>query len=120
MSLALAVLVQGCATDLVVGSEESLVGKSLAVGRVTEVITGESQRIYPPGLRSFELINKRTFERFREEAESDLQQFMVALAPGDYELVRVQISEGPFMSMENVSVDSESTHHATGGWCYYP
>ncbi|SLM48216.1 protein of unknown function [Nitrospira japonica] len=47
--------------------EESLVGKSLAVGQVTAVITGETQRIYPSALRSFELLSKRTFERVRVE-----------------------------------------------------
>jgi hypothetical protein len=73
------------------------------IGRVTTVITGETRRIYEPALRFFELVNRQTQERFRVDVESDDQQFVLSLPPGEYELNRVQINEGPFMSMAQLS-----------------
>jgi hypothetical protein len=35
--------------------------------------------------------------------ESDDERFIVPLSPGDYELVRVQINEGPFLSMAELA-----------------
>jgi hypothetical protein len=73
------------------------------VGRVTTVLTGERKRIYEPVLRTFELENQETHERFRVNVGSDDEQFALSLPPGKYELSRIQISEGPFMSMAQLS-----------------
>jgi hypothetical protein len=97
------VVLAGCVTDLpptVVPTEEAT---PLVIGRVTTVITGETRRIYEPTLRFFELVNRQTQERFRVDVESDDQQFVLSLPPGEYELNRVQINEGPFMSMAQLS-----------------
>jgi hypothetical protein len=67
------------------------------------VITGETKRIYEPAVRSFELVNRQTAARFRVNVQSDDQQFTLSLPPGEYELNRVQINEGPFMSMADLS-----------------
>jgi hypothetical protein len=67
------------------------------------VLTGERRRIYEPAVRSFEIQNRRTGERFTVEIQSDDELFILPLAPGDYELIRVQISEGPFLSMAQLT-----------------
>ena len=88
-----------CVTELPVGPEEGLVQSNVAVGRVVAVLTGERSRIYEPAVRSFEVQNRRTKERVTVEVESNDERFIVPLEPGDYELIRVQINEGPFLSM---------------------
>ena len=79
------------------------VSGTLVVGRVVTIITGESQRIYAPALRSFEVINTESQERFKVDVQSADEYFSLSLPPGHYELNRVQISEGPFLSMAQLS-----------------
>ena len=88
-----------CVREFPAVPEEGLVQSNVAVGRVVAVLTGERSRIYEPAVRSFEVQNRRTKERVTVEVESDDERFIVPLAPGDYELIRVQINEGPFLSM---------------------
>ncbi len=88
-----------CVTELPAVPEEGLVQSNVAVGRVVAVLTGERSRIYEPAVRSFEVQNRRTKERVTVEVESNDERFIVPLEPGDYELIRVQINEGPFLSM---------------------
>jgi hypothetical protein len=97
-------LFAGCFAELPARVESSNAGEALGVGRVVTVITGESERMYEPELRTFELTNRRTGERFRVGIKSDDQQFTLSLSPGEYELTRVQINEGPFLSMAQFSV----------------
>ncbi|MDF0643164.1 MAG: hypothetical protein P0111_03985 [Nitrospira sp.] len=73
------------------------------MARAIAVITGERGRKYPPAIRSLELLNRDTNERFLVETESDDSRFMVSLPPGKYELNRVHITEGPFMSMAQLN-----------------
>lgn len=109
----------GCATQ--VGGDGSAGERegSIAVGRVAAVITGETKRMYEPAVRSFELVNRQTGERFQVQIQSDDQQFAVALPPGEYDLSRVQIHEGPFMSMAQLSTSfalPEQTVTYLGTW----
>lgn len=110
----------GCATQM--DSQGTFLDErtgAIAVGRVAVVITGETKRIYEPAVRSFELINQQTSQRFQVEIQSDDQQFALALPPGDYELNRVQINEGPFMSMAQLSNSfalSDQTVTYLGTW----
>ncbi len=76
---------------------------TLAVGRVVAVITGETSRIYGPAVRFFEVEEQQTHQRFTVEINSEDRHFAIALPAGDYRLNRVQISEGPFMSMAQVN-----------------
>jgi hypothetical protein len=92
-------LLAGCATEFPAVPEEGTVQSNVAVGRIVAVLTGERSRIYEPAVKSFEVQNRQTKERFSVEIESDDEHFIVPLAPGDYELIRVQINEGPFLSM---------------------
>ena len=93
----------GCATELPSLVAEPEVDSPLVLGRVLVVVTGERRRIYGPELRSLEFESQLTHERFKVEVKSENRHFVIALAPGDYRLNRVQISEGPFMSMAEVS-----------------
>lgn len=82
---------------------EADVSETLVVGHVVTLITGESHRIYMPSLRSFEVINTDSQERFKVDVQSEDEYFLLSLPPGHYEMNRVQISEGPFMSMAHIS-----------------
>ena len=100
---ALCLILPGCATELPVTVAQPDVSRTLVVGRVVTNITGESQRIYAPELRSFEVINMENQERFKVDVESADEYFSLSIPPGHYELSRVQISEGPFLSMAQLS-----------------
>ena len=94
---------QACATDIPAAPGQGVVQPNVAVGRVVAVLTGERSRKFEPAIRSFELQNRQTKERIRVEIESDNEPFILALAPGDYELIRVQINEGPFLSIAQLA-----------------
>ena len=100
---ALCLILSGCATELPVIVAAGDVSGTLVVGRVVTNITGEVQRIYAPELRSFEVINTENQERFKVDVQSADEYFSLSLPPGNYELSRVQISEGPFLSMAQLS-----------------
>lgn len=77
-------LLADCGTSVPAITEQGhLEEKFLAMCRIRTVITGETQRIYPPALRSFELLNRQAHERIRVEVESEDQEFFVALEPGE-------------------------------------
>ena len=82
---------------------EADVSETLVVGRVITITTGGSQRIYAPELRSFEVINAQSQERFEVMVQSKDGDFSLSLPAGLYELNRLQISEGPFLSMAQLS-----------------
>jgi hypothetical protein len=109
----------GCATELPSLVDPTQVTGSLVVGRVLTVLTGETSRRYPPEVRFFELEDQKSQKRFQVEVKSRDQYFAVDLPPGEYRLNRVQISEGPFMSMADLvmtfSIDSGSTTYV-GTW----
>ena len=100
--LGLLCLLQACVTDVPTMPDES-VQSNVAVGRAMVVLTGERSRIYEPAVRSFEIQNRQTNERFMVDIQSDDERFILALGPGDYELIRVQINEGPFLSMAQLN-----------------
>ncbi|WP_455245270.1 hypothetical protein [Petrachloros mirabilis] len=98
-------LLAACTTNLPQITESVGQGESLVTGRVATVIAGERARIYLPDLRRLELVNRHTDERFSVLFKSGDQLFALSLAPGDYRVNRIQISEGPFLSMANVDVE---------------
>lgn len=101
----LPLLLLGCATNLSQTAELVSQGESLVTGRIVTVITGERTRIYLPELRMFELLKQDTGERFSVEFESGLRTFALSLAPGNYHVTRIQISEGPFLSMAEIDLE---------------
>ena len=109
----------GCAAAIVPYDEVGESGNPSVMGRVVAVIVGESSRIYEPEVRSFELEEQHSHERFIVQVQSDDRPFAITLRPGDYRLIRVQINEGPFMSMAEInasfSVNQESLTYV-GTW----
>jgi hypothetical protein len=103
----LLIVLTGCVTELPSTAESVDGSAALAVGRVTTLLTGERKRIYEPALRTFELENQQTHERFRVDVQSDDEQFTLSLPPGKYVLNRIQISEGPFLSIAQLSASFE-------------
>lgn len=89
----------GCIAQLPAVPEAENTSPTVAVGRVVAIINGERSRRFPPAVRSFEILNRQTRERLIIEIKSDDERFVLPVIPGEYELSRVQISEGPFMSM---------------------
>src|SRR5438552_15714529 len=71
----------GCATELPLIVVEPEVSGKLADGRVVTTITGESQRVYPPELRSFEVINTESEQRLKVYVKSEGEYFDVSLLP---------------------------------------
>jgi hypothetical protein len=55
-------------------------------------------------MRFLELEEQDSHKRFQVEIESPDQHFVIDLPPGTYRLTRVQISEGPFLSMAELSM----------------
>jgi hypothetical protein len=74
------------------------------VGRVLAVITGATNRRYHPQVRFFEVEGLETPKRFKVWIKSEGRPFAIVLPPGGYRLNRVQISEGPFMSMADLAI----------------
>ena len=104
-SCVLCLTLSGCATELPVTVPEAEISGTLVVGRVVTLITGESRRMYLPELRSFEVINTESQERFKIDVQSKDGYFSLSLPAGPYELNRLQISEGPFLSMAQLSAN---------------
>ena len=102
-SAVVCIFLQACVSELPAVPEEGIVQSNVAVGRVLAVLTGERRRIYEPAVRSFEIQNAKTKERFTVEIQSDDERFILPLPLGDYELIRVQINEGPFLSMAELA-----------------
>jgi hypothetical protein len=96
-------LTSGCATELPVSPESPEIKTPVVFGRAITLLTGETSRWYKPQVRFFELINRQTLERYSIEVASDDKMFVLQLPAGEYELTRVQISEGPFMSMADLA-----------------
>lgn len=103
-------LLQACAHELRALPEPGTVESNVAIGRAVAVLTGERGRIYEPTVRSFEIQNSHTRERFTVEIKSDNERFILPLSPGDYELIRVQINEGPFLSMAQLNSNFSIGH----------
>lgn len=91
----------GCATRL----DPDRMGEPrdpVIFGRAVAVLLEDSTRQYRPKVRFLELIHQETGKRYRIDLESADRAFAVELPPGPYHIGRVQISEGPFMSIADV------------------
>lgn len=109
----------GCVTELPSLVDQDQVAGGLVVGRAITVLTGERSRRYVPQMRFLELEDKDSQQRFQVDIESQDQRFAIDLPAGKYRLNRVQISEGPFMSMADLdmtfSVEAGVINHV-GTW----
>lgn len=94
----------GCVTRMSAIPERALdQGTAVAIGRVVTVLTGPTTRWYAPELRFFEIVNSTTGRRIRVDVQSNDAWFVLPLPPGEYELSRIQISEGAFLSMAGLA-----------------
>ena len=107
LGLLLCLGLTACASDLPSQIENYDGSYPIVFGRVVSEVTGQTTRIYPPRVRFFELVNRQTKEQFQVLIESDDLTFSFQVAPGEYELSRVQVGEGPFMSMADYAVGFE-------------
>ena len=96
--------VWGCVTQLPALVDPVNVTGSLAVGRIVTILNGDTSRRYPPAVRFIELEEQASHKRFHVEITSHDRYFVLDLPPGQYRLTRVQITEGPFMSMADLSM----------------
>ena len=94
----------GCVTQLPALIDPQDVPGGLVVGRVTTTLTGDRSRRFSPAVRFIEVEAEASRKRFQVEINSRDRYFAVNLPSGHYRLTRVQITEGPFMSMADVSV----------------
>ncbi|MDH4154044.1 MAG: hypothetical protein OEV01_09705 [Nitrospira sp.] len=102
--LALVVGLWGCVIQLPTLIPPHEVTENLVVGRVVTVLTGDRSRRYLPAVQHFELEDQASHQRFQVEINSHDRYFVLNLPPGQYRLTRVLISEGPFMSMADLSM----------------
>jgi hypothetical protein len=93
----LAGLLMSCAINLTPFPDTIRSGSSVMLGRVMTLLTGPTTRWYTPELRFFEVMNVSTHERFRVDVHSGDTWFVLQVPPGEYELSRLQISEGAFL-----------------------
>ena len=90
-----------------------------AFGLIKVRPTGSYSRGYPTHLRFFHLLNLGTGERLRVNVQSAAKAFILNLAPGNYEVVRVQFNEGPMMMEAHVNFKFQVRPHGTtylGTW----
>lgn len=104
LSVAVILTVWGCTAKLPSLADSIQVGDSLVVGRVLTFLTGERSRRYLPEMRFLELEDQDSHKRFQVEIESPDKNFAISLPPGRYRLTRAQVSEGPFLSMADLSM----------------
>lgn len=118
---ALVLSMSSSATELPSLVNPNQVTGSLIVGRVLTVLTGETSRRHPPEVRFFEFEDQTSQKRFQVVVKSRDRYFVVDLPPGEYRLTRVQISEGPFLSMADLSMAFSVTPSAVtyiGTWIF--
>ncbi len=100
----IAVILTGCSDHVPAVMESSSdLTDPIVMGRVMVVTTGESSRRYEPRIRFIEIENRQTDQRFTVDIDAQDTQFALPLPAGDYQVNRVQISEGPFMSMADIA-----------------
>ena len=94
----------GCVRMVPHEPEHSVGSLPVIVGYARALITGDRSRKFDPEVRWFELVNRGTGERLVVEVQTKASWFIVPVPAGRYELVRVQINEGAFLSLANVSL----------------
>jgi hypothetical protein len=93
----------GCAGFRDAASEES--GTTAVFAGVIVHSVGPYPRIYPLKVRFFDFVNKTSRERIRVNVENADGVFFASLLPGDYQLIRMQMMEGPFRREAHMAID---------------
>jgi len=94
---------------------------SVALGRIKVELIGPSSRWYEPEVRFIELYNPTLEMRFRIDIETDKSLFVISLPEGDYHITRVQIGEGAFRGMAELTasfhLDADALNYL-GTWTF--
>ena len=88
-------------------------GEPTAFGLIKVRTTGSYSRGYQTQLRFFHLLNLSSGERLRVDVQSAAKAFILYLAPGDYEVIRVQFNEGPMMMEAHMSLQFQVRPNGT-------
>jgi hypothetical protein len=91
--------VTGCVTTMPALPESVSTDGAVVIGRAVTVLLGPTTRWFTPELRFFEVVNTVTHQRIRVDVNSEDAWFILPLPAGQYEVSRVQISEGAFLGM---------------------
>ena len=94
----------GCVTQLPALIDPQDVTGGLVMGRVTLAVSEERSRRFSPAVQFVEVEAQASHNRFPVESNSLVRHFAAHLPSGQYRLTRVQITEGPFMSMADVAM----------------
>ena len=77
--------------------------KVLLMGNVVTVLTGDRARKFEPAVRDIELIEQNAGTRYRVQVDGPDKPFAVFVPPGRYDITRVKIHEGPFLSIAHLT-----------------
>jgi hypothetical protein len=99
-------LLTGCATSGSKDLEGGIERGSVVVGFIQVEPTEPYVRLHQtePLVRFFDVMNSRTGEWTRVPMTGKAERFVTRLSPGHYDLVRIQIGEGPFRSESQVNM----------------
>ncbi len=97
-------LIAGCAATVVTNQVPPSEGTTWAFVRVLTVLADRPGRLYDPALQLMEVRHRASGNRYRVEVGADDKFLVFPLPSGEYEVTRVQISEGPFLSMAEPSM----------------
>ena len=103
MFLVLSSLLTGCVMTMRAVPASMSTSESVVIGRAVTVLLGQTTRWFVPELRFFELVNVATQERIRVDVNSDDAWFILPVPAGQYQLSRIQISEGAFMGLAGLN-----------------
>ena len=98
----------GCSTLRVPGVVGSAVEHTLLFGRVEAFVVPKTTLMYDAQVRFLEIVHRETGARYRIEVDGADKFFSLAVPSGPYEISRVQISEGPFLSMADFAVSFQA------------
>lgn len=93
----------GCVETLQHVSESFPKEGAVAFGRIKVISSGSMKRWYDPEVRFIELRDQSNDRRFQLEIESAQSLFAFSLPEGKYQITRVQIREGGFRGMAELS-----------------
>lgn len=99
MFFLLLLVLTGCVTTMPLVPDAIPDHGSVVIGHAVTVLLGPTTRWFTSELRFFELVNVATQKRTRVDVNSDDAWFILPVPAGQYELSRIQISEGAFMGM---------------------
>ncbi len=101
----------GCVTQLPAWIDPQDVTEGLVIGRVVTIVTEDRSLRFSPAVQFVEVEDQASHNRFQVEINSPDRHVATNLPSGQYQLTRVQISEGPFISMADVSMTTSSRGH---------